>query len=251
MLVVAIMNAHYELADLLLNRGADPNAAGTHWAPLHVLIRIRNYEEAQYPAPAGSGSLDSLEFAKRLLNHGANPSARAEAYTSKRPGGDQNYDEFKGATPFFLAAKAGDLPMLRLLLDAKADYTTTTLINTTPLMVAAGVGCVTGQWIEPEADVLATVKLLVEELHADVNARNDKNETALHGAACRAMDSVVQYLADKGAILDIRNSDDMRPLDIVVDGIAKPININGIPIEEIGFSDHTAALLRKLMAATK
>ncbi|MEP7248119.1 MAG: ankyrin repeat domain-containing protein [Gammaproteobacteria bacterium] len=248
MLVVAIMNAHFEVADLLLNKGADPNAAGTHWAPLHVLIRIRNYEEAQYPAPNGTGTLDSLEFAKRLLAHGADPSARAEAYTSKRPGGDQNYDEFKGATPFFLAAKAGDLPMLRMLLAAKADYTTPTELHTTPLMVAAGVGCVTGQWIEPEHDVLETVKLLVEELKADVNVRNDRNETAVHGAACRAMDSVVQYLADKGAVLDVRNSDDMRPLDIVVDGIAKPVSIGGVPIEEIGFSDHTAALLKKLMA---
>ena len=138
--------------------------------------------------------------------------------------------------------------MLRMLLDAKADYTTPTELHTTPLMVAAGVGCVTGQWIEPEADILATVKLLVEELKADVNVRNDRNETALHGAACRAMDSVVQYLADRGAVLDVRNSDDMRPLDIVVDGIAKPVNIGGVPIEEIGFSDHTAALLKRLMA---
>jgi hypothetical protein len=55
---------------------------------------------------------------------------------------------------------------------------------------------VTGRWIEPEHDILATVKLLVEELKADVNVRNDRDETALHGAACRAMDSVVQYLAD-------------------------------------------------------
>jgi len=249
MLVVAIMNAHFELADLLLNRGADPNAAGTHWSPLHALIRIRNYEEAQFPAPKGKGTLDSLEFAKRLLAHGANPSARSKEYTSKRASGDQNYDEFMGATPFFLAAKAADLPMLRLLLDAKADYTTPTELLTTPLMVASGVGCVTGQWIEPEPDVLATVKLLVEELKADVNVRNSRNETALHGAACRAMDSVVQYLADRGAILDVRNSDDMRPLDIVVDGIAKPVSIGGVPIEEIGFSEHTAALLRKLMAA--
>ena len=146
------------------------------------------------------------------------------------------------------AAKAGDIPMLRLLLAAKADYTTPTELHTTPLMVAAGVGCVTGQWIEPEHDILETIKLLVEELKADVNVRNDRNETALHGAACRAMDSVVQYLADKGAVLDVRHSDNMRPLDIVVDGIAKPVSIGGVPIEKIGYSDHASALLRKLMA---
>jgi uncharacterized protein len=247
-LVIAIINANFEVADLLLNHGADPNAQGTHWSPLHAVVRVRNYEEFQFPAPRGSGTLDSLELAKHLLAHGANPSARAEALTIKRASGDQNYDEFKGATPFFLAAKAADLPMVRLLLSAKADYTTPTELHTTPLMVAAGVGCVTGQWIEPEHDVLETVKLLVDELKADVNVRNDRNETALHGAACRAADSVVQYLADKGAILDVRNSDKMTPLDIVVDGIAKPVDIGGVPIEKIGYSDHTAALLKRLMA---
>jgi ankyrin repeat protein len=138
--------------------------------------------------------------------------------------------------------------MIRLLLANKADYKTPTYLHTTPLMVAAGVGCVTGQWIEPEPDVLATVKILVDELHADVNVVNDNNETAMHGAAIRGMDTVVQYLADKGSKLDVRNSDNQRPLDIVVDGIAKPVNIGGVPIEKIGYSDHTAALLKKLMA---
>ena len=41
------------------------------------------------------------------------------------------------------------------------------------------------------------------------------------------MDSVVQYLADKGAKLDVKNADGMTPLDIVVDGIAKPVEISG------------------------
>ncbi len=64
-----------------------PNAAGTHWSPLHALIRIRNYEETQFPPPKGTGKLDSLEFAKHLLAHGANPSARADGlyYASARP----------------------------------------------------------------------------------------------------------------------------------------------------------------------
>jgi len=247
-LVIAILNANYEVADFLLNHGADPNAFGTHWAPLHALIRIRNYEETQFPAPKGTGKLDSLEFAKHLLAHGANPSMRADGYTTQRSSGDQNYEEFRGATPFFLAAKAADLPMLHLLLDAHADYVTPIDSHTTPLMVAAGIGCVTGQWIEPEHDVLETVKLLVEKLGANVNATNDRNENAVHGAAIRAMDSVVQYLADKGAKLDVKNADGMTPLDLVVDGIAKPVQISGQPIEKIGYSDHTAALLKKLLA---
>jgi uncharacterized protein len=248
MLVIAILNAHFELADLLLNKGADPNLAGTRWAPLHALERLRNYEETQYPAPRVTGGLDSLEFAKHLLAHGANPNARSTSLTTQRSAGDQNYMEFKGATPFFLAAKAGDIPMMRLLLSAHADYTTPIENGTTPLMVAAGIGCVSGQWIEPERDVFATVKLLVEELHADVNAVNDRGETALHGAVCRGADSVVQYLADKGAKLDAKDVDGMTALDVALNGIQRAIQIGGPPIIILGHSDHTAALLKKLMA---
>ena len=159
MLVTAIVNGHFSLADFLLNKGADPNASGTRWPPLHALVRIRNYEESQYPAPkTAEGDLDSLELARRLLAHGADPNAKAATKTARRNPGDMNYTEFKGATPFFLAAKAGDIPMLRLLLSVKADYTTPIDEHTTPLMVAAGVGCVPGQWIEPERDISAAVK---------------------------------------------------------------------------------------------
>jgi uncharacterized protein len=248
MLVVAIVNGHFDLADFLLNRGADPNAAGTRWSPLHAIARFRNYEEAQYPAAPATGTLDSLELAKHLLERGANPSARAATMTAKRSSGDQNYVEFRGATPLLLAAKAADLPLMRLLLGAGADFTIPTEGHTTPLMVAAGIGCVTGQWIEPERDVLKAVTLLVEELKVDVNAVNDLGETALHGAVYRGADSVVQYLVDKGAKLDARDIEGKTPLDIAVDGAHRPINIGGPRIILFRFPAHTAMLLHKLMA---
>ena len=89
MLVVAIMNNNFDIADLLLNKGADPNAAGIHWTPLHALVRIRNYEETQFPAPKGTGTLDSLEFARRLLAHGANPGARPQPTPPGVPRGSE------------------------------------------------------------------------------------------------------------------------------------------------------------------
>ncbi len=250
MLVTAIANGHFGLADFLLNKGADPNAAGTRWAPLHALIRIRNYEESQYPAPkTAEGDLDSLDLAKHLLAHGANPSARAATKTAKRNPGDMNYTEFKGATPFFLAAKAGDVPMMRLLLAAKADTTSPIDEGTTPLMVAAGVGCVPGQWIEPEREILEAVKILVDELHADVNAVNIRHETALHGAVCRGADSVVQYLVDKGAKLDVKDVEGKTPLDVAVDGIFRGDSIGTPPVIVLHFPEHTQALMKKLTAA--
>jgi ankyrin repeat protein len=249
MLVTAIANGHFALADFLLTKGADPNAAGTRWPPLHALVRIRNYEESQYPAPkTAEGDLDSLELAKHLLAHGEDPSAQAATKTARRNPGDMNYTEFKGATPFFLAAKAGDIPMMRLLLAAKADYTTPIGEKTTPLMVAAGVGCVPGQWLEPERDILETVKILVDELHADVNAVNVRHETALHGAVCRGADSVIQYLVDKGAKLDIKDVEGKTPLDVALNGIFRGDSIGTPPVLLFKFPEHTAILMKKLTA---
>lgn len=247
MLVVAIVNAHFGLADFLLKKGADPNLAGANWAPLHALARVRDYEEMQYPPPMLTpGDLDSLELGKHLLAHGANPNARGAPAAVRRPGGDQNYKDLLGATPFFLAAKSGDVPYMKLLVSAGADVTLSEDDKTTPLMVAAGVGCVPGQWIEPERDILAAVKLLVEDLNADVNAVNDHKETALHGAVCRGADSVIQYLVDKGAKLNIKDEDNQTPVDEVVDGLNRAVSINGPRIIIFHFPDHTVELVKKL-----
>jgi uncharacterized protein len=247
MLVVAIVNAHFSLADFLLKKGADPNLAGANWTALHALARVRNYEEMQYPPPMITpGDLDSLELAKHLIERGANLNARGGPQAVRRSGGDQNYKDLLGATPFFLAAKSGDVPYMKLLAAAGADVTIPEEDNTTPLMVAAGVGCVPGQWIEPEKDVLGAVKLLVEELKADVNAVNKEKETPLHGAVCRGADSVIQYLVDKGARADIKDEDGQTALDVAVDGLNRAVSINGPRIIIFHFPDHTVALVKKL-----
>ncbi|MDP9088639.1 MAG: ankyrin repeat domain-containing protein [Pseudomonadota bacterium] len=247
MLVLAINNAHFALADFLLNKGADPNGAGARWAPLHAISRVRNYEEAQYPPPiVRPGDIDSLELAKRLIAHGADPNAKGLTTTARRPGGDQNYKDLIGATPFFLAAKSGDVPYMRLLLAAGANPATPINDHTTPLMVAAGIGCVPGQWIEPERDILGAVKVLVDELKADVNAVNDDHETALHGAVCRGADSVIQYLAEKGAKLDVKDADGQTPLDQALNGLNRAVSMNGPKIIIFHSEEHTIALVKKL-----
>jgi ankyrin repeat protein len=247
MLVVAVNNGHFAMADFLLNKGADPNAAGSRWTPLHELSRTRNYEESQYPPPmARAGEMDSLEMAKRLIAHGADVNARAMTTTVRRNDGDQNYLEMVGATPFFLAAKSGDVPYMRLLLAGGANPATPLADRTTPLMVAAGIGCVPGQWIEPERDVLAAVKVLVEDLKADVNAINDQFETPMHGAVCRGADSVIQYLADKGAKLSVKDADGQTPQDIAVNGLNRSSSINGPRRLIFHFQDHTIELVKKL-----
>jgi ankyrin repeat/SOCS box protein 10 len=135
---------------------------------------------------------------------------------------------------------------MRLLISAGADVTIPLDDHTTPLMVAAGVGCVPGQWIEPERDVLAAVKLLVEDLKADVNSANDEKETPVHGAVCRGADSVIQYLVDRGAKLNVKDEDGQTPLDIVLDGLNRAVSLNGPRIIIFHSPDHTVALVKKL-----
>ena len=50
------------------------------------------------------------------------------------------------------------------------------------------------------------------DLGANVNAANEAGDTALHGAAAKGYDSIIQALADKGAKLDIQNKRGRTPL---------------------------------------
>jgi ankyrin repeat protein len=64
-------------------------------------------------------------------------------------------------------------------------------------------------------------------------------ETAMHAAAYRGANSVVQYLYDKGAKVDVVAKDGRTPL-IIADGVEYGNSFAAQP--------HTAALLRQLGA---
>ncbi len=241
-LVVAVANANWELAGYLLDRGADPNLAGAGWNALHQLVRTRRMNTGfGFPGPIPSGSVDSIDVLKKMIAAGGDVNARMTVNGMKD--GQRNRLNRLGATPFFLAAKVTDTEALRVLVDAGADATIPNADGTTPLMVAAGVaiwnpgedgGSLPGQ----EDEVLEAVKMCVE-LGNDVNAANYRGMTALHGAAFRGANGVVEYLVAQGADLDARTALGYSPL-AVADGFS--------------YSDfykaqkHTAALLRELMA---
>jgi ankyrin repeat protein len=108
-----------------------------------------------------------------------------------------------GATALLFAAKSADVEVMRLLLANGADPKINTGVNITPLMAAAGIAWASNQDKASEADVLEAVKLLVEGQGLDVNFVADTGETAMHAAAYRGANSVVQYLFDRGAKLDV------------------------------------------------
>ena len=203
-LIIAVENGHFELAVALLEAGADPNDQRSGFAPLHMLTWVRkpprgDGEEGE-PPPQGTGNVSSLDFVRALVHHGADVNLRLKKGISGR-----GILSRVGATPLLLACFTADVPYMKLLIELGADPLLPNADHCTPLMAAAGIGCrAPGEEAGTEPEVLEVVALLLE-LGADVNAVDDNGETVMHGAAYKSLPQVVQFLADKGAKVDVWN----------------------------------------------
>ena len=243
LLVVAAANANWELAAYLLDRGADVTRAQAGWNALHQTVRTRRMNVAfGTPGPFSSGTLDSIDLMRRLLDAGVDVNARMTRNGMRD--GQRNRLNRLGSTAFMLAAKVTDVEAMRLLLDAGADPTVPAADGTTPLMVAAGLaiwnpgedgGSLTGQ----EEEVLEAVRICLEGGN-DVNARNYRGETALHGVAFRGVNIVLDYLVEQGADLAALTDDGWSAL-----AIARGLSYTDFYKAQV----HTAARLEQLMQA--
>ena len=220
---IAIVNAHFELAAELLDRGADPNTSTLGWTPLHQLAWTRRPPiQHGLPPAIPTGRLDSLDLAKKLLEKGANPNARM---TREPSDGARNILNRIGSTPFLQAAKLGDVPYMRLLLASGADPSITTEEGATPLMAAAGVGIwQVGESAGTNEEAFEAVKICLEAGN-DVNAVDANGYTALHGAAHRGSNDIVKALVEKGAKLNAVNALGWTPW-IIADGVFYPNTYN-------------------------
>lgn len=201
-ITTALVNGHLDIAKYLLDHGADPNLANTDGlTPLYATIDIRWRANAWYPQPdVGEQKTNYLELMGALIDRGANINARLGRklwYRRFRYGDD--WVDPNGATAFWRAAQANDLTGMRFLISRGADPSIATMRNVSPLMVAAGVGFEYQlTHISPESR-LPAVQYLVDELKAEVNAKDIQHYTTLHGAAYVGDNKVIQYLVDKGA----------------------------------------------------
>jgi ankyrin repeat protein len=239
--LLAAANAHYELAAWLLDRGADPDAAPQGYTALHQVswVRKAGIAGSNNPAPQGSGNMDSLTFVRTLVAKGADRNTRV----TKRPNMGVTTLNSIGATPFLLAARTADAPLMKLLAELGADPLLTNEDGSTPLMVAAGLGTnAPGEDPGTEPEVLDAVKVALD-LGNDLNAVDKNGETAMHGAAYKHVPTVVRYLAERGARIDVwnrPNSKGWTPLKIT-EGVQRGMNIVSSPV--------TAAAIREVMAS--
>jgi ankyrin repeat protein len=235
-LLVATVNGQFDLAAMLLTRGADPNLTGENGvAPLYAAINLMWAPRAGYPQPRAqvNQQLGYLEFMKKLLDAGADPNQRVNKkvwYTNYNF--DQSGVDEVGATPFWRAAYGADVDAMKLLVSYGADPSIPTMKpaerpetgdagrresrdvsrlapipyggpGVPPLLAAAGVGYGEGfagnSHRHAPGGMLAAVRYLIEELGADVNARDHEGNNAIHHAASRGDLEMIQYLVSKGA----------------------------------------------------
>jgi len=275
-LLVAIINGHEDLVDLLLDKGADPNAEGgtttltntgskasevkitlktpsfrdqlrdvgtegdngrnNNWGrPLFAAVHVANWYVSDELIIV---NIDRLRVIKSLLAHGADVNGR-NTDMEPRWSGARHRRRLVGSTALLQAAKSGDVEAMKLLLANGADPKINTGLNITPLMAAAGIAWAANQDKASEADALEAVKLLVEQHGLDVNFVADTGETAMHAAAYRGANSIVQYLFDRGAKLDVSDLSGRTPLKIAM-GVEYGNSFATHP--------HTEELLRKLGA---
>jgi ankyrin repeat protein len=236
-LLIAAINGQFDLGKWLLEQGADPNQAASNGVtPLYAALNVTWAPRALYPQPRAYNQqqITHFDFLKALLEKGADPNVRL---TKKVWYSEYNFDlagvDEIGATPFWRAAFAGDVPAMSLLLDHGADPNIPTMRpagrrplgdtgaareandvsglpviplggpGVPPLQAAAGVGFGEGfaanSHIHSPAGFLPGIKFLLEVAGADVNAVDHDGNTALHHAAARGDNDSILYLVSKGA----------------------------------------------------
>jgi ankyrin repeat protein len=276
-LLIATINGQFDVAKYLLDHGAQPNlASDAGMTPLFATLNVEWAPKMFYPQPRAylQQQASYLDLITALLDHGADPNARVNRkiwYTQ------YNFDllrvEESGASAFWRAAYASDIAAMKLLIargadpnlpstkpaqndrfrqggtrsgDDSKDHSGLQPVPTAgpdipPLLAAAGAGY--GEGFAANAHrfaptgMLAAVKYLVDDLHADVNARDADGNTALHNAAARGDNEMIEYLVSKGADVTLVNRTGQTTVDMA----------NG-PVQRVQPYPDTIKLLEKLGA---
>ncbi|MEO8257759.1 MAG: ankyrin repeat domain-containing protein [Acidobacteriota bacterium] len=248
-MVFAIINAHYDLAAMLLEQGADPNVVDlAGMGALYAAVDMNSLQWVQgRPAPIFTDRLDGVALVKQLLLYNADPNARLKTRPLKRhhdAGSTLNFGE--GTTPLMRAARTNDVAVMKVLLDGGANPFLTLPDRTNALLLAAGQGYGGTRGDGPrlpaptEATAIAAVTLLLDR-GADIRYFNEAGNTVLHAAVPRG-DELVAFLIEHGASITAANKAGLTPLDLA-QGAGGRRGGRG-PVR-----DSTVALLKRLSAS--
>jgi ankyrin repeat protein len=251
-LMLALDNDHNDIAKLLLDRGAN----GTVWdwwgrTALYIAVDRKAATArggggqaggagrggtAPVARASGRPQVSSMAIVNALLAAGVDVNPQLHMRRPSRGGLTGRYEEYfqnTGCTPLMRAVIAGDLEVVRALLDKGASVNIGSM-GLTPFLIASGVGTGggdAGARRSVMAANLALMDLLVQH-GADVNAQVTGTKTyslrifryppsrpegmsALHAAAQAGRTDLVRYLLEKGANPELVDADGHKPIDLI------------------------------------
>ncbi len=225
-MIFAILNGHYDLAALLVEKGAGIDVTDKSGrTPLYTAVDMSTFEYSfNRPNPKPTGRMTNADLVVFLLGHGANPNARLkDRVVAAKYDTAGNPNLIAGATPLLKAVSTSDVALTKVLLDAGADPFLRNAVHSNVLMVAAGLNWRRLGSIGPEADAIATVKILLDR-GVDINAFNDQGQTVMHAVAMRGRGGaeegpntvesldLIRYLVSRGGRLDVKDKAGRTPL---------------------------------------
>jgi uncharacterized protein len=219
-LLLATLNFSFDTAAFLIEQGADVNRWDI-WgrAPLYAAVDMNTLPTGGRADRPTLDTTAGIELIDRLLKAGANPNMQLKLFPPHRSlRDDRGADTLLtiGSTPLIRAAKAGDVPAIKLLLAAGANVDLPTLNGITPLMAAAGNGSsgldTRGRY-KTEAQAVEAAQLILDA-GADINARDRGGQTALHGAVSWGYNSLIRTLATRRADLAAKDSQGRTAIDL-------------------------------------
>ncbi|MBI4522092.1 MAG: ankyrin repeat domain-containing protein [Gemmatimonadetes bacterium] len=259
-LLLAMINGHFDLGLELLRRGANPGLANHIGnTPLYAVINTQWAPKARYPQQQAYQQQQAthLDVMEALLKAGADPNVRLTLHNWYM---EYNFSQLDvdtwGATPFWRAAHALDIPAMKILVAYGADPHIPTKAppgpvayrrddaatvdqsglppvppggpGVYPIHAATGFGGEgAGRAGNSHRHVrdgwLPAVKYLVGELGADVTLRDYLGYGTVHAAAARGNNDVILYLLSKGADPFVMGRSGMTTIDIAngpADGLA-------------------------------
>jgi ankyrin repeat protein len=199
---------------------------------------------------------------RSLLAHGADPNVQMKTPPARLRLRRKPTVNMTGATPFLLAAAAGDTMAMRTLIEGKAKPAIGTVVdpkeflkdgygddnqiqgNATPLMVAVGIGRQDDLSKDEEAKALESAKILLG-LGANVNAATETGWTAIHAASFLGANTLIEFLVEKGADVNAMTGCGQTALTLAEGTMARGL------LQRVTPHPATAQLLRKLGAVDK